>query len=198
MNVRIEEKETMRNVVLFKKEIEEFGILELRLFNIELDLPIIYEWVNLEYAVYWGMNHLSYDEVKKIYENLIKNTSVYIGLFNGEISFLLECYNPFKDNIKDYYTVREGDIGMHILVGPPKTRITGFTWNIFKFIMSFIFTDTKIQRVVVEPDIRNVKIHELNRKAGFEFQKIIVFPHKKAHLEFCTKENFIKAISNEK
>ena len=47
---------------------------------------------------------------------------------------------------------------------------------------------------MVEPDARNHKIHQLNKKAGFVFQKVLELPHKKAHLEFCTREDYYNAL----
>ncbi|KIX21312.1 siderophore biosynthesis protein [Flavobacterium sp. 316] len=172
----------------------EIGTFELRPINLEKDIEAIHKWVNKEYAIYWGMMGFSFDEVKIAYEKIVKNTQVYIGTFNGIISFLLECYNPKEDVINNYYNVEKGDRGMHILVAPSENPIKNFTWSIFTVILDFIFNDSEVKRIVVEPDARNYKIHQLNKKAGFVFQRIVELPHKKAHLEFCTREDYYKAL----
>lgn len=186
-------KDTLEEFV-FTKNISEIGTFELRPINLEKDIEAIHKWVNKEYAIYWGMMGFSFDEVKIAYEKIVKNTQVYIGTFNGIISFLLECYNPKEDVINNYYNVEKGDRGMHILVAPLENPIKNFTWSIFTVILDFIFNDSEVKRIVVEPDARNYKIHQLNKKAGFVFQKIVELPHKKAHLEFCTREDYYKAL----
>ena len=179
---------------LFLKEVASVGVFELRPFQIENDLPIIYQWIQQDYAVYWGMVGLTFEEVKNTYKKLITNSNIYTGYFNGQMAFLLECYNPSEDIIKEHYSVENGDCGMHILVAPPTKKINNFTWNIFQFILDFIFSDVSVERIVVEPDANNHKIHALNEKAGFELQRIIQLPHKTARLEFCTREQYKNAL----
>ena len=182
--------------VVFVKTIPNLGVFELRPIDLDVDIPLIHNWVNREYAVYWGMNGFSLEEVYNSYHKILEKTAVYIGVFNGKVSFLLECYNPEEDSIGEYYNVEKGDKGMHILVAPFERPINNFTWSIFTVILDFIFCDANNQRVVVEPDARNHKIHLLNKKAGFVFQRVLDLPHKKAHLEFCTRENYYQALQS--
>lgn len=187
---------SIAETAVFQKLVADLGRFELHPLDLETDLKHIHQWVNQDYAMYWGMNGFSFDEVKTAYQNILKHSKVYIGFFNSEIAFLLECYNPSDDLISSHYEVEEGDKGMHILVAPPKQRIPNFTWNIFTVIMDFIFSHKEVQRIVVEPDLRNEKIHLLNTKAGFEYQKIIELPHKTAHLAFCTRNQYDNALQN--
>lgn len=187
---------SIAETAVFQKLVPNLGSFELYPINLETDLKHIHQWVNQDYAVYWGMNGFSLDEVKTAYQNILNHSKVYIGFFNSEIAFLMESYNPIDDLISKHYEVEEGDKGMHILVAPPKNRIPNFTWNIFSVIMDFLFSHEEVKRIVVEPDLRNEKIHLLNTKAGFEYQKIIELPHKTAHLAFCTKAQYDNALQN--
>lgn len=182
--------------VVFVKTIPGLGVFELRPIDMENDIKLIHNWVNRDYAVYWEMNGFSEEEVKNTYYNILEKTQVYMGVFNGKVAFLLECYDPQNDIVGKYYQSQKGDKGMHILVAPSEKPIPNFTWNIFTVILDFIFSDAKSQRIVVEPDARNHKIHLLNKKAGFVFQHILELPHKKAHLEFCTREDYYKALKS--
>jgi RimJ/RimL family protein N-acetyltransferase len=182
--------------VVFVKTIPGLGVFELRPIDMENDIPLIHNWVNRDYAVYWEMNGFSVEEVKNTYYNILEKTQVYIGVFNGKEAFLLECYDPQNDVVGKYYASQKGDKGMHILVAPSEKPIRNFTWNIFTVILDFIFSDAKSQRIVVEPDARNHKIHLLNKRAGFVFQHVLELPHKKAHLEFCTREDYYKALQS--
>lgn len=184
------------NDVVFVKTIPGLGVFELRPLDMELDIPLIHNWVNRDYAVYWEMNGFSVEEVKNTYYNILEKAQVYIGKFNNNVAFLLECYSPEDDIVGRYYESQKGDKGMHILVAPSEKPIPNFTWNIFTVILDFIFSDGKNQRIVVEPDARNHKIHLLNKRAGFVFQRVLDLPHKQAHLEFCTREDYYKALQS--
>ena len=184
------------NDIVFVKTIPGLGVFELRPLDMQLDIPLIHNWVNRNYAVYWEMNGFSVEEVKNTYYNILEKTQVYIGKFNNNVAFLLECYNPEDDIVGKYYESQKGDKGMHILVAPSEKPIPNFTWTIFTVILDFIFSDGKNQRIVVEPDARNHKIHLLNKRAGFVFQRVLDLPHKQAHLEFCTREDYYKALQS--
>lgn len=190
----IKTRSSTKETVVFSKKIKSIGLFELRPINLEEDCVMIHQWVQKDYAIYWEMTNFTLKEVKSAYQNIIEKAQVYIGLYNGEMTFLLECYHPKEDIISKYYNVEEGDKGMHILVAPTEKPITGFTWAVFTTILDFIFKDENTKRIVVEPDARNHKIHQLNKKAGFVFQKVLELPHKKAHLEFCTREGYNHAL----
>ena len=53
-----------------------------------------------------------------------------------------------------------------------------------------LFSDHRIQRVVVEPDVRNEKVHKLNRKAGFTRYKNTTT--EKKHIWSFAPENNLK------
>ncbi|WP_419867869.1 GNAT family N-acetyltransferase [Chryseobacterium sp. CT-SW4] len=188
-------KPVLNNV--FSRTVKDLGTFSVFPLNLKNHIPFIHEWVNQEYAKYWQMQGTSVEEVKEVYEGLLgtEDYEVYMGYFEDQPSFLLECYHP-KHVLSRYYDVEDSDYGMHILVAPPTKKINSFTWNVFRTAMEFLFSDESIQRIVVEPDIRNDKIHRLNRKAGFVRHKKIQLLEKKAYLELCTREQFKQALQN--
>lgn len=135
------------------------GGFQLRPLVLAHDVTWLTDWVNREYAHYWGMQGYSPQQVKAFYQEL--NTSqpggVFVGVYQQQPAFLLERYLAQHDVIADYYPAQPDDVGMHILVAPPVERITGFTWRVFQAIMTFIFSDPTVARIVVEPDVRNEK-----------------------------------------
>lgn len=189
----------IKNCSVFEMYVPQVGEFYLREFNLETDSHIIHDWVIREYAEYWQMMGMSFKEVKDKYRQIEASgyTCLYLGFFNEQPSFLLEVYKPEKDRIAEFYAVEKGDHGMHILVGPATRPIRNFTWHVFKLIMEFIFRNHNANRIVVEPDIRNQKIHILNKRAGFVYSKVIHLPEKKAHLAFCTKDQFMEALLNQ-
>lgn len=180
---------------VYLKHVPHLGIFTLRPFSMELDLPILHDWVNKPYASYWGLENSSIEQVRNMYIDLLKTTDyqIYTGIRNGKAEFLMESYNPLYDVVGKYYDVEEGDWGMHLLVSPPTKPMKGFTWEVFTMVMDFLFANPNTQRVVVEPDVRNQKIHRLNKRAGFVYQQVIELPNKTAHLAFCTREHYQKA-----
>lgn len=182
---------------VFAKEMANIGLVTLSPLKIEEDTPLIHDWVNRDYAKYWMMQNTSLEDVRKEYERLLTYSDIFMGAVNGKPSFLMEKYKAADEAIGKYYNVAPGDYGMHILVAPADKPIQNFTWNIFRFIMTFLFSDEQVKRVVVEPDIRNNKIHNLNRRAGFQYERTIKLPHKTAGLAFCNHEQFRQAIKNQ-
>ncbi|MEM0577517.1 GNAT family N-acetyltransferase [Flavobacterium polysaccharolyticum] len=188
---------TKRSGIVFTNFISNLGSVSFRPLDIEKDIVTIHNWVIQEYAQYWGMLGKSLEEVTKEYEKITQHSDVFIGLVNGEISFLLERYNPKNDAIGEYYEVKNYDCGMHVIVAPVNKPIPQFTWHIFTSIMKFIFNDLTIERVVVEPDIRNEKMFAICQKVGFVNDEVIHLPHKTAQLAFCTREQFVKKIDSQ-
>jgi len=181
--------------IIFSRTIDGFGEVSLRPMNIEKDAEFLFDWVTRPYAKYWGMLDNTIEDVHKAYKELETrdNYQVLIGVYNNIPVFLTEVYKADKDDISKYYDAKEDDYGMHILVGPPEQQIHNFTWNVFTTVLEFMFSQSQIKRVVVEPDVRNEKIHVLNKKAGFIYDKEVQLPHKKAALAFCTRTTYKKA-----
>lgn len=181
---------------VFQSRIPGVGEFALRPLAVPADMPLLHGWVTQDYARYWGMQQATLAEVEAAYRALQQgeHTACYLGLYHGEPAFLLECYDPTHDELGRHYPVAAGDIGMHFLVAPPSRRIPGFTRAVMRVILDFLFRDPANRRVVVEPDVRNDKIHAINRHAGFVYQQEIELPHKRAHLAFCTREHYAAAL----
>ncbi|WP_128755324.1 GNAT family N-acetyltransferase [Aquimarina sediminis] len=184
------------STTVFSKTIKSLGDIQLRFFDLEKDVQTIYDWVTKPYATYWGMQEYTLEEVKIAYQEIVESNhhDAFIGMLDDQPIFLMERYKASKDPISDYYDAKEGDCGMHILVGPAKKKISNFTWYVFSTIIEYLFTDPRTDRIVVEPDVRNDKIHILNKKAGFKYHKEVDLPHKRAAIAFCEKEDYKKAL----
>lgn len=180
---------------VFSKDIEGLGTIHLRPLDLQKDITMLHEWVTLPYAKYWDMLNHSEKEVFESYQEIENNPNhhTFIGVLDGQPIFLMEQYKASEDLIGKYYDAQPNDYGMHILVGPPQKRISNFTWHIFSTIMDYFFSLAFVDRVVVEPDANNEKIHVLNKKAGFQYEKEVELPHKRAALAFCTRESYENA-----
>ncbi|MEQ1965011.1 GNAT family N-acetyltransferase [Xenorhabdus khoisanae] len=185
--------------VSFEKTVPELGTFSLRPIVLADDIEVITDWVNRDYAYYWGMQGQTKQQVNYFYQDLLirQPDSVFIGAYQGQPAFLLECYRAQEDLIGQYYPARPDDMGMHILVAPPEQKIRQFTWGIFQTVIAFIFSNSAIKRIVVEPDMRNEKIHRLNLRAGFVYERTVQLPHKTAGLAFCTREQHQMALQTD-
>ncbi|RBP52928.1 RimJ/RimL family protein N-acetyltransferase [Arenicella xantha] len=193
------DRERRLSLFVYQKSIPKIGPFSLRPYNNTADVKLIHAWVNAEHAKFWMLQNTSVEQVATEYEKILatQNTQVYIGCFNQAPVFLFEFYNAEHDDLAEYYDAQQGDYGMHILVAPTQTPLPKFTWHVFKFILEFIFSHAQVQRVVVEPDADNSKIHALNLKAGFRYQGVIEMPTKRARLAFCTRDDFRLAVAEE-
>jgi RimJ/RimL family protein N-acetyltransferase len=172
--------------------------LRLRPLDLERDVPVLHRWFTQERAHFWGMQALSEREVLAAYGALLEegHALACIGEREGRPAFLLECYDPARGALGRCYRVRRGDIGMHVFVGPPDelaARERGFTRRVFHVLMAFIFERLRARRIVVEPDVRNERIHVLNREMGFVYQGYAQLETKLAALAFCTRERYVGA-----
>ena len=192
-NPALYKEKTHATTPVFYKHIPAVGDFYLRPLRIPEDISLVHSWVTQPYAKYWKMVGFSPEEVESGYREICQTADVHLGYFNDKPAFLLETYSPLEDPVGEHYNVLPGDLGMHVLVAPPDEPIRGFTWSVFKFIMDYMFRDPEIKRIVVEPDIRNEKIHALNIRAGFEYQRVIQLGPKTAHLAFCTREQYYSA-----
>lgn len=184
---------------VFTKTFSDFGTISIRPFQVENDSKMLHGWVILDYAVFWGMQHYSLEDVKAEYKTLLapSHYDVFIGYYNNTPAFVLERYNPQKDPIGNTYDAKANDCGIHIIVAPPQQQIAHFTWYVFTAIMDFVFQNNQVDRILVEPDIRNKKMFALCQRIGFTLDKVVELPHKTAQLAFLERSvhNSLQSIS---
>ena len=186
--------ETAQADIIYTQSYPSFGNIAFRVLDIAQDIPMLHAWVNKEYAVFWGLQNTTVAEVKAEYEKLMarENYEVLVGLYDGSPAFLLERYHPQTDPIGEYYHAREDDCGIHVLVAPAEHPIADFTWYIFRAITDLVFDDPQVQRVLVEPDIRNKKMFAICERIGFTLDAIVSLPHKTAQLAFYNRTQYQK------
>ena len=180
--------------IVFERQVPAIGRLWLRRLQLSEDMPIVHDWVRRDYAKDWGLVGESLSQVAAAYAEIARTAEVYLGFCDDRPAFLVESYRPTDDPIGAHYDAAPGDRGMHLLVAPATAPIHGFSWAVFTTVMDLLFADPATQRIIVEPNIRNPRIHALNRRAGFHYVKVIDLPHKTAHLAFCTRADYRAAL----
>ena len=157
------------------------------------DAPLLHSWVTQPYASFWGMLSATVDGVVEEYTTIQSSGHHHalLGLDGGVPAFLMEEYRPSASPLAAAYAVQDGDIGMHLLVAPPSGGPKpGYTAAVMDTVLERLFLDPGIDRVVVEPDARNTRIHVLNERLGFQPAGIITLPDKEGLLSFCTRSDY--------
>jgi siderophore synthetase component/RimJ/RimL family protein N-acetyltransferase len=162
--------------------------------DLDRDLDLLHAWVTHPRSHYWGLQGADPSRVRDEYQKIADNPHhhAWLGLDDdGTPLFLAETYEPAHSELASFYDVRPGDIGMHVLVAPPASDLapkrSGLTSAVFRAVMDFCFADSKVDRVVVEPDVRNEAIARKNAEAGFVEVRHIQLHDKVARLSFCTR-----------
>ncbi|MFI7006946.1 GNAT family N-acetyltransferase [Streptomyces sp. NPDC050145] len=171
------------------------GPLTLRPLDPRTDSELLHRWVTDPKAAFWMMQDAKLQDVEREYMAIAaaEHHDAFLGLHDGEPAFLMERYEPAHVELVGLYEPLPGDIGMHFLTAPSEIRIPGFTRAVITAVMAFLFEDPAVERVVVEPDVRNTAVHALNEAVGFVPEREIDKPEKKALLSFCTRERFERA-----
>jgi siderophore synthetase component len=165
---------------------------ELRQVDPTADAELLHGWVTHKKSVFWMMQDAAVADVLEEYRGIDETPThdALIGLHNGEPAFLVERYDPAHDEIGEHYDVQDGDVGMHFLVAPTDTPISGFTRAVITHVMEWLFEDPAAKRVVVEPDATNTAVHALNEAVGFGVVGEVPLAKKTALLSVCTRTQF--------
>ncbi|MEW2404578.1 GNAT family N-acetyltransferase [Streptomyces sp. NPDC046862] len=181
--------------VIFSATDRALGEFSLRALAPVADGSLLHRWVTHPKAVFWMMQEAALEDVVREYSAIASSAhhEAFIGLHRGKPAFLAERYDPSRVELKGLYEARPGDVGMHFLTAPSDTRIPGFTRAVIRTVMEFLLADPAVERVVVEPDVRNTAVQALNAAVGFVPEREIDKPEKRALLSFCTRAQFAAA-----
>jgi hypothetical protein len=160
------------------------------------DAPLLHSWVTQPYASFWGMLSSTVEGVVEEYSKIQSSGHHHalLGLEGGVPAFLMEEYQPAASPLAGAYAVQPGDLGMHLLVAPPSGGPrAGYTAAVMEAVLVRLFRKPGVERVVVEPDARNTKIHVLNERLGFQPAGVVILPDKEALLSFCTRADYLAA-----
>ncbi|MEU8459638.1 GNAT family N-acetyltransferase [Streptomyces sp. NPDC029003] len=178
--------------ILFTRTDPVLGTFALRPLDPFSDAELLHGWVTDPKAAFWMMQDATLTEVEREYVRITthEHHQAFIGLHEGRPAFLMESYDPAHLELVGLYDARPGDVGMHFLVAPTDTPVSGFTRAVITTVMAALFADPANLRVVVEPDVGNKAVHALNEAVGFVPEREVVKPEKTALLSFCTREQF--------
>ncbi|WP_328852455.1 acetyltransferase [Micromonospora globbae] len=165
------------------------GRVTIRPVDPDRDADLLHGWVTQERARFWGMRDASRERVREIYAYLDSLTThhAYLVHRDGRPAALLQTYEPAADPVGACYPGRPGDLGLHLLVGPPERVEPGFTGRLLGALLDFVWADPARSRLVAEPDARNEKMIARLLRTGFRLGPLVDLPDKRARLLFLDR-----------
>ncbi|MYT72988.1 GNAT family N-acetyltransferase [Streptomyces sp. SID8367] len=167
---------------VYERAVDGFGTFRLAPVDPSgADIDILHAWVSEERATFWGMTGLARDDVRDIYAHMatLDTHHAFLVRLDGVPVALFQTYEPEADRVSECYEVQDGDVGAHLLVGPPAGEAGarhGFTGALVDVLVSYALDGLGKKRIVVEPDARNAKAIALFARSGFELVGEIVLP----------------------
>ncbi|MGW0839451.1 GNAT family N-acetyltransferase [Streptomyces sp. NPDC002787] len=192
-------------VAVHEQVVDGFGTVRLLPLDAKADAEVVHGWVSEPRAEFWGMNGLSRERVREIYEHLgtLDTHHAYLAVHDGEPVGLLQTYEPEADRVSECYEVEPGDIGVHVLLAPAGAAggRPGWSSSVLAVFTSYVLVGLDRRRVVVDPDERNEKAIARFARQGFETGPVVVLPEidlpdvylpeKRARLAFLRREPFL-------
>jgi penicillin amidase len=151
------------------------------------DAALLHGWVSQERARFWGMVGKSLEEVEEIYAWIQDqpHLAAYLVSHDGHPLALLQTYDPAVDDIGRHYDRRPGDVGVHLFLADDPQR-AGLTRPMLTWMLAWVLSDERHQRIVAEPDVRNAKSVALFEALGAELGPLVELPDKAARFAFLT------------
>ncbi|HTM83878.1 MAG TPA: GNAT family N-acetyltransferase [Mycobacterium sp.] len=157
----------------------------LRHLDLDRDLAAVHSWMNdPEVARFWR-KAWSRDRIAAYLRQQDRSThSVsYIGELDGTPMSYWELYRADLDPLADHYPARDHDAGIHLLLGPTRSRGRGLATILLHTVTAWqLDADPDAARVVGEPDVTNERVIRIAEQAGFRRVMDIDLPDKRAAL----------------
>ncbi|MGA9173874.1 MAG: GNAT family N-acetyltransferase [Thermoactinomyces sp.] len=168
--------------------------ISFRKVSLEHDLDMLFQWMQQPHVIpFWNLN-ISFEKYRDHLRKSLTDPhqTLQIGLLNGVPMSYWETYWAKDDIVGQHYEVHPEDQGVHLLIGPPSFLGKGYALPLLKAMVFRLFQYEKTEKVIAEPDIRNDKMIHIFKKCGFEIQKEIDLPDKRALLMYCYREPFFR------
>lgn len=180
----------------FRVNIPGFDSIFIRPIDIDADAPDLHDWVNRDYARFWGMRGKSLAEVRQRYAEVPSDGKtrhlIAVLASTGEKIGLLVYYWPEADELGPYISATAADRGCHIFLGPgdPKRKRSNLAFYLMVAVQHYAFSDPSVMRLVHQPDLGNEKVLIRLVQAGYEMGKILYLPYKTAQFVYMTRARF--------
>ncbi|MFS0701503.1 GNAT family N-acetyltransferase [Cellulomonas sp. 179-A 4D5 NHS] len=178
-----------RGATVDERVVEPLGLLRTTVLDPVADLGTIHAWVTQPGTEFWGLGHLTREELGELYAYVdsLETHHAFVVRLGDEPLALLQTYDPHHDPVGECYPVQPGDVGLHLLIGSRGSApAPGFTSHLLRYLTDVLLGQPGARRLVVEPDVRNERAVARMVRSGFELGPEIDLPDKRARLAFLT------------
>lgn len=169
------------------------GLTSLEPLDLDPDtVATLHAWLTHPGSDYWGMTGYTRDQIEDFLRDwdVSPHRQLHLVRIDGMRVGLAVTYNPSAVELDGKYPHQAGDLGMHLLVAPSRTPVPGTSAAVMGAICETAFGALGARRLVVEPDIANIRVHRINERAGFLPSGPVELDDKTALLSFCSAEAF--------
>ncbi|WP_262852508.1 GNAT family N-acetyltransferase [Mumia quercus] len=178
-----------RGEVVHTDHVDGFGTVTVRVLDPDGDLDLLHRWVTADRARFWGLQDLDAQELRDLYAYVDGLTThhAYLVCRDGDPFALIQTYVPEHDPVGEYYDPEPGDVGLHLFLGEHVgTREQQWAVMLQTFV-GFVLGPASTRRIVVEPDVRNVRVLRVLERLGFTGGAQVSLPGKTARLAFLER-----------
>lgn len=149
------------------------------------DAPLIHDWVTQPRAKFWGMLEKDLEEVEAIYTWISEqpHLAAWLAAVDETPVGIVQTYDPFVDEIGDFYDRRSGDLGMHLFLADEPAR-AGQTTTLVTSAVRSVLAGPGVERIVLEPDAANEQSIALLLRLGAALGPVVEMPGKTAQFAF--------------
>lgn len=178
-----------RGSTVCRIDLGDAGQISVDVLDPDRDLDTLQEWVSRAGTEFWGLGELTRTELRDLYSYVdsLASHHAFLMRWDGQPVVLLQTYCPDRDPVGEAYPVRPGDVGLHFLLGDRGARRVPL-WPVLSAVLhAFIFDNPSVERVVVEPDVRNAAALQRIQRLGFDLAEVVTVGDKTARLAFLTR-----------
>jgi acetyl CoA:N6-hydroxylysine acetyl transferase len=152
------------------------------------DTDTLHAWHNdPEVARFWEMAWPRAAIARYLHQQLgSAHSAPFVGFLEGVAMSYWELYRADLDPLAAHYPARDGDAGVHLLLGPAGYRGLGLGPDLLRAVSGWQLETA--ERVVAEPDVRNLRSVRAFERAGFRRVADIDLPDKRAALMIRDRE----------
>ncbi|GAB2882146.1 GNAT family N-acetyltransferase [Nocardioides pacificus] len=150
------------------------------------DARLLHSWVVQERARFWMMRDHTLDEVREVYTWIDEQPTHHAWLvrLDDEPVALLQDYEPRAEPVGETYDVRDGDLGIHLLLAGTSAPRRGFTGAVVTPFLRHALAAPAVRRLVADPDVRNTRAIGRFERLGFTRGPVVDLAVKTAQLLF--------------
>lgn len=173
--------------------------ISFEILEIDKHLDIFHQWQNQRRVYkFWELNKPK-EELRDYLEKVNADPHHFplIAAVDGVPSGYFEIYWAAEDRIGPFYDCEPFDRGLHFLIGNPRHLGRDYFNSFVESISHYLFlSDERTGTLLAEPrSDNNVLLHYLSEFPYWEHRYDFDFPHKRASLLACRREDFFKMAS---